>query len=300
MTVHRKPLTFLSTPSPASRLTSDESKKTKGIAVACVAIVLVILNFSVILTSVRQITGPTINYDVALSLQTSTGLSVSLGPEGMQNKQYIPGLYALYADLASIQESSRDLVLTVTTSDEVHPGSDLTIVPLVTESKTGRVVSSLALLVFAVDPVGQVRASYPSGNVPFRFVEGYLLTDEARAAMANGRLAFTYIVPFEQSSVGRWTIFVLVADYVPGASMPFLAGTKKCVEVIEPRKPVWQNPVEFFSMWLGPALATYGLISNAETRRILVQVLVTMKKNWILILGIIVIVVAFVLSNLVP
>lgn len=286
---------------------TDESKaQTRKIAFTIAVLFVLFLNvptlYSFVLPKVTPRTE--ISYDEILPLSDSNGLAVALDYSfaSAPIKQYVPGLNALYYDLGSIQKDARSLRIQVLDNESVVLGSNITILPSITDAKNGRIAAGMAPLVFLVDPQGEVRAGYPSGDIPFRFVTGYpSLSTEVTDALNTGRLAFTYNIPAEPTSVGTWMIVVMFADYTPGApSTSFVAGTKTWFEVVKAVKPLWDSPIDLLrtilSLWVGPGATVFAVLSIKETKRLAIL----LAKNWWFILGIAALFIAFYLSYLAP
>lgn len=249
----------------------------------------------------EKITPPTkITYDIALPLSVSSGLAARPSPM-TAGTQYIAGLNALYYDLASIQQGSRKLLIEVLADAKVFLGSNITILPLVTDARSGDIAVWMVSLVFLVDPQGQVRAGYPPGDVPFFSVRDYpSLSNDVSDALNKGRLAFTYGIPLEPSSLGTWMIVVLLTDYLPGASTSIIAGTKAWFEVLQTPVPLWDSPIDLLrlilSMLVAPFMTVYAILSVEETKKLAAL----LARNWIFVAGIVAMLVAFYLSYLAP
>jgi len=288
-------------------MTTDESRaQTRKIAFSIAVLFVLLLNGPTLYSFALEKVTPRseIPYDEILPLSDSNGLALTLDYSFASGpiKQYVSGLSALYYDLGSIQKDARDLRIRVLKNESVVLGSNITILPWITDAKTGRIAAWMVPLVFLVDPQGEVRASYPSGNIPFRFVSGYPpLSTEVTDALNTGRLAFTYNIPAEPTSVGTWMIVILFADYIPGApSTSFVAGTKTWFEVVKAVKPLWDSPIDmvrtFLSMWVAPGATAFAVLSIDQTRRLAVL----LARNWVFIVGIVALFIAFYMSYLAP
>jgi hypothetical protein len=280
--------------------TRESTKKHKVVAFVFALALVLLLNFGSWYPPLVKLTNAEtrITYDKVLPLLPSTGLAARPGQYAgsVQVPQYIAGLNALDEDLASIKESEQRYSSSILVDETVPLGTNITIVPSLIDKNIGSRAAFVVPFVFLVDPQGNVRASYPWKDVPVGFgrvPEG--LASEILDAINDGRLAFTHRIPSEQSSLGRWTVVVLWTDHASGVAMPFMAGGKASFKAEVPTT-LWESPIEFartiLLMWTGPFLAVYGLLSKEETRR----VAWVLAKNWIFMIGIVVMAIAFYLS----
>jgi hypothetical protein len=213
----------------------------------------------------------------------------------------MPGLNALYHDFESIQKDNQEYRIDILGDDRIAMGSNLTIVPQISDAKGGVRNLWIASLVFLVDPHGVVRASYPQGDIPYKSVCTYpRLASNIQEAMNNARLAFTYRIPSEQGSLGSWMIFILLIRYTPEACEGFVGGTQSSFEVVEGPKAPWLSLTEiartFFFTFVGPAIAVFGLLYSEKTGK----TLALLVENRIFMLGIAIMVFVFILGYLVP
>jgi hypothetical protein len=287
-------------------MTAEESKvRTRKIAFAVAVLFVLVLNGPALYSfAIQRVTPKSeIPYDEILPLSASTGLAMPLdySHAGEPIKQYVPGLNALYYDLDSIQKDTRKLRIDMSKDETAFLGSNITIIPWLTDSKTNMIAAWMVPLVFLVDPEGEVRASYPPGNIPFGTVSDYpTLSSDVSDALNKGRLAFTYDIPSEPSSLGTWMIVVLYTDYTPGGLTSIVAGTKAWFEVIKAPKPLSESPIDLLrvilSMWVAPFTTVFAILSTEGTKRFAIL----LARNWIFIIGIVALFVAFYLSYLTP
>jgi len=288
-------------------MTTDESRaQTRKIAFSIAVLFVLLLNGPTLYSFVLAKVTPRneMPYDEILPLSASTGLAMPLDYSyaGGAIKQYVPGLNALYYDLDSIQKDTKKLRIDMSRDETVFLGSNITIIPWLTDSKTHMIAAWMVPLVFLVDPEGEVRASYPPGNIPFGAVGNYpALSSEVSDALNKGRLAFTYEILSEPNSLGTWMIVILYTDYFPGAvATSIVAGTKAWFEVIKAPKPLSESPIDLLrvilSMWVAPFTTVFAILSTEGTKRLAIL----LARNWIFIIGIVALFVAFYLSYLAP
>lgn len=239
----------------------------------------------------------TIYSDTTVPLGTSTGVGVARNlVNGFPVNDTWPGLVALNRDLnVAIADSKNAIAIQV--NKTVTLGSKVAVVPYVISGGQRITAMDSAYLVFLVDPQGIVRFSYPSGDTPMNYVYGYpTLSNDLRAAMARGTIAFTHEIPTELTSIGLWTVMVLLIDYygvgVPAASIRGEAKTS--FTVVEPK--THPSMLEFFRefmlTWVAPVLMVWGLLSICEVRK----ALRLLFKNLLFLLGLGILILFFILG----
>jgi hypothetical protein len=281
-------------------MTVDRSK-TRKIAFSVAILFVLVLNGPTIFPFFMQRAAQksAVLYDEILPLSPSSGFATALDyTYATPVKQYVSGLNALYYDLNSVPKDSDKFRIEMSRNETVFLGSNITIIPWLTDPKSHTIAAWKVPLVFLVDPEGEVRAAYPPGNIPFGTTISYpALSSEVTDALNNGRLAFTFKVPSEPNSLGTWMIVVLYADYVPGApSTSIIAGTKTWFEVTKAPKPLAESPIDLLrvvlSMWVAPFTTMFAILSTEETKRLAVL----LARNWVFIAGILALFIAFYLS----
>jgi len=238
---------------------------------------------------------PTFVYDQKVSIPQSSGL-VEGDMEGYQGlqKYELPGLSQIYRLVDSVQ-SPQSAVLSIRLErDSVTVGDNVTFVVVITFAKPED-RQQLGLCVFLSDPRGIVRGAFPDGKIPGQSVGSpmysasypylsYIMT------MQEGRLAFTFRIPQDSLSVGDWTIFVLGTDYSPNFPIgPFIAWNAVTFKVTEPpRVEQTIGPTLELVRSLGIFFAAYGFVNKYFES--LAAGAKTLRENWALLLGLLLIV----------
>lgn len=203
---------------------SIDKRKFVSAIVAIVAILILIPDVATTIQAYVSAPAP-FTYDLKVAIPLSSGLYVIPLPNYQQIKY--PGLSAIYEIIESVPQ---DTQLSVSPEkDVVTVGGNVTFLVKIPAGK------DLDVYLFLTDPRGIVRGAFPDGQIPNMGADVYpRISDEEHRAMNRGSLAYTFRIPQDALSPGKWTIFVLTTDSIPGASRSFIAWNVATFNAIEP------------------------------------------------------------------
>ncbi len=192
---------------------------------------------------------PPFTYDLKVAIPQSSGLIVIYLPD-YQKAKY-PGLPAIYEILESVPSPQKAELSISPETEEITLGGNVTFVV-----KT-RGDTDLDLYIFLTDPRGIVRGAYPDGQIPGVVAQPYpRVSEDERNAMNRGTLAFTFRIPQDALSPGKWTMFALATDSFPGAPRSFIAWNAATFSAVEPSI----DQPDFALVFIGDLLRSLGIL----------------------------------------
>jgi hypothetical protein len=260
---------------------------------AIVAVVAILILIPDIATTIEAHVSPPapFTYDLKVAIPPSSGLYVFPLPNYQQVKY--PGLSAIYEIIESVP---RDTQLSVSLEEDVVTvGGNVTFLVKIPAGK------DLDVYLFLTDPRGIVRGAFPDGQIPNIAADVYpRISEEEHRAMNRGSLAYTFRIPQDPLSPGKWTIFVLVTHSLPGAARSFIAWNVATFNAVEPSMS--QSAIVSALGSLGILLTVYRvvlgiLLFKPITAGLAAGVRIVWKEKFF-VLGLILIAVYVVLKSL--
>jgi hypothetical protein len=205
---------------------STDKRKAVSAIVAILAFLILIPD---VITTIQAYVSPPLpfTYDLKVAIPRSSGLIVT-NLSGYQRIKY-PGLSAIYEIIESVPLPQKAELSISPEGDVVTIGENVTFLVKIWADR------DLDLYIFLTDPRGIVRGAFPDGQIPNMVAEPYpRISEEEHGAMNRGTLAFTFRIPQDALSPGKWTIFVLATDSLPGAPRSFIAWNATTFNAVEP------------------------------------------------------------------